>query len=393
MRAMTERRPDMRREIELGLARRALEHYQAGTTDQAPGIMEIPVSAYTDEARYQREVDHLFRAFPQAAALSVELPEPGSYRAVTILDVPILLVRDDDGVARAFVNVCRHRGARLCEDGSGKSRVFACPYHAWVYNRQGNLIGRAGADTFGEIDSCDYGLRRLACEERAGLVWVQLDTDKSLDLDYWLGGFVDELAALRLEEWTIHEQRDLPGPGWKVTMDGYLEAYHHNFVHGQTVGVHTVGNLLVHDTFGPHQRLTFGRKSLPELAEQDEADWQPMQHIRIIHSCFPNLSISGILGGYCLVSQIYPGKDPSQTVTRQTVLVHAHSGGGYDVGAADEFSDMTLRAVRDEDYPIGLSIQGALNSGANTHFLFGRNEIGLQHYHKWVQRLMERKQV
>lgn len=378
-----------RQEVELGLARRALHNLQHGTTDQAAAVMELPVAAYTDAERYRREARRVFHQLPQAAALSAELPAPGDYRAVTIFGVPLLLVRDDDGTARAFLNSCRHRGARLCEDGGGEARVFACPYHAWTYDRKGKLIGRFGADTFGDIDAEEHGLAALPCEEKVGLIWVVLDRRQPLDVDRWLGNFRGELASLRLDEWQIHAQRDIPGPGWKVTMDGYLEAYHHNFVHGQTVGKHTIGNLLVHDTFGPHQRLTFARKSLEQLAKQDEGDWEPMEHIRIIHSCFPNLSISGILGGYCLVSQIYPGKDATSTMTRQTVLVHSPDGGEYDRDAAEEFSAMTLQAVRDEDYPIGFGIQDGVESGANEHFLFGRNEVGLQHYHRSIAHFME----
>lgn len=379
----------MRRDVEMDLVRRALGHALHGTTDQADAVMELPVSAYTDPERYAEESRRIFHQLPQAAALSIELPSPGDFRAVTILGTPLLLVRDDSGRARAFLNVCRHRGARLCEDGCGNARVFACPYHAWTYNRQGDLVGRFGAESFGAIDSAEYGLTELPCEEKVGLIWVVLDPQLSLDVDSWLGDFAGELASLRLQEWQIHAQRDLPGPGWKVTMDGYLEAYHHNFVHGQTVGIHTIGNLLVHDTFGPHQRLTFGRKSLPELAEQEEAQWEPMEHIRIIHSCFPNLSISGILGGYCLFSQIYPGTTPDTTMTRQTVLVHAPDGADYDREAAEQFSVMTLQAVKDEDYPIGFGIQGGVGAGANEHFLFGKNECGLQHYHRWIARFMK----
>lgn len=379
----------MRKHVELELARRALSNLQNGTTDQAHDVMELPVSAYTDEGRYRRETRRLFHQLPQAVALSIELRVPGDYRAVTLFGVPLLLVRDERGTARAFLNVCRHRGARLCEDGRGKARVFACPYHAWAYNREGKLIARFHADTFGDIDTEQYGLTALPCREKAGLIWVVLEPGQSLDVDAWLGDFAAELASLRLHEWQIHAQRDLPGPGWKITMDGYLEAYHHNFVHEQTLGKHTIGNLLVHDTFGPHQRLTFARKSLPQLAQQSEADWQPMKHLRVIHSCFPNLSISGILGGYCLVSQIYPGETATETVTRQTILVHAPDGADYDQAEAEEFSAMAMQAVRDEDYPVGFGIQKGVESGANEHFLFGRNECGLQHYHRWIARFMD----
>ncbi|MDE0841809.1 MAG: hypothetical protein OSA42_06400, partial [Porticoccaceae bacterium] len=177
--------------------------------------------------------------------------------------------------------------------------------------------------------------------------------------------------------------------GWKVTMDGYLEAYHHQLVHRETVGKYTVGNLLVLDTYGPHQRLTFGRKSLGELAEQPHNEWQPMEHIRLIHSGFPNLSISGILGDHCLVSQVFPGKTPTTTITRQTVLVAKKPQTDAEIAATETFSALTLKAVQIEDYGIGFSIQSCLDSHANDHFIFGRNEPAVQNYHRWIERFMK----
>ena len=125
---------------------------------------------------------------------------------------------------------------------------------------------------------------------------------------------------MELDNWHLFETRELEGPGWKAAMDGYLEVYHHDTVHGKTVGQHTIGNLLVHDTYGPHQRLTFGRKNISELEDLKDTNFEGEKFIRLIHSVFPNLSISGILGEHCLVSQVYPTKDFDKTITRQSLL-------------------------------------------------------------------------
>jgi hypothetical protein len=83
-------------------------------------------------------------------------------------------------------------------------------------------------------------------------------------------------------------------------------------VHPNTVGKFTIGNLILHDSYGPHQRLVFGRKSLGELESVPEAQWDSVaeSHMRRIHLCFPNLAISGVLGDHCLVSQVFPGPHP-----------------------------------------------------------------------------------
>ena len=375
----------------ISLARRALDHYKNSTTDQAPSTMPMSVEAYLNMERYQSERDRIFKHLPLALALSIELPEPQSFRALTVMETPVLLVRGEDGEARAFLNVCRHRGAKICEEGTGKARIFSCPYHAWTYNHNGDLVGQYGEDSFGEVDRDVMGLTRLPCAEKSGLVWVVLSPGEEFSIDSWLGSFTNELDTLDLANWHLFEQRLLPGPGWKVTMDGYLEAYHHNLVHTGTVGKHTIGNLLVLDTFGPHQRLTFGRKTLKQLDGVSENDWSPEQHIRLIHSGFPNLSISGILGDHCLVSQIYPGPSPDSTVTQQTILVAKPPTNSKEIEASENFSAMVLQAVQEEDYGIGFSIQSALGSGANREFLFGRNEPAVQNYHNWVSRFMRQE--
>ena len=375
------------------LTKRALAHFRHGTTDQAESTMSMPVAAYADPERYQREVNRLFLHLPLALGLSIEIPTAGNYRAMQVLEVPVLLIRGADGKARAFLNTCRHRGARLCEPGAGSARVITCPYHAWAYNDRGALVTRYAAETFGIVDHAQLGLVELECAERAGLIWVQLTRGEFFDIDDWLGDFAAELESLQLGEWSLYEQRELPGPGWKVALDGYLEAYHHNSLHGKTVGQHTVGNLLVLDTYGPHQRLTFGRRSLGELVDVPEENWDNARHIRLIHNCFPNLSISGILGDHCLVSQVFPGPTPDVTTTRQTVLVHTLPTTPEARAASDTFSAMVLQAVRDEDYPVGLAIQSGIRAGANQAFIFGRNEPAVQNYHRTVARLMDNENI
>lgn len=370
----------------MALARRLLDHHQAGTTDMAPDIMRQTMDAYLDEERWAHEVDKIFRHLPLPMALSLELPEPGDYRAITKVGVPVLIVRGKDRKVRAFINACSHRGAPVCDDGHGHapSGRFSCPYHAWTFNAEGSLVGVFGSKTFGDFDRDTAGLIELFCEEHSGFVWVGLTAGETFDMDEWLGGFAERLQSLDLENWHLYEQREIPGPGWKVTWDGYLEGYHQAAVHPETVGKNTIANLMTHDTYGPHQRFVFGRKSLGELADIPEAEWNPDDHIRLIHSGFPNFSLSGILGGFCLISQVYPGPNPNQTTTIQTVLTAKKPETLEEIAAADEFSEIGRVAIVDEDYALGFQIQEGLAAGGNEYFMFGRNEPTIQHYHNMV---------
>ncbi|HEX2795102.1 MAG TPA: aromatic ring-hydroxylating dioxygenase subunit alpha, partial [Croceicoccus sp.] len=362
-------------------------HYAAGTTDQAPDISDLPVAAYLDEDRFKREFEAIFLRRPQGILLSIEVPEPGDYVARTYLGKPLLVVRGKDGVARVFLNVCRHRGARVCAEGSGSAARFTCPYHAWTYDREGRLIGVSGASTFGEMDKATLGLTELSSQEAAGVIWATLTPGVDTDIDAWLGTMRHQLELLRLRECVVFSQRTIPSPGWKVTMDGYLEAYHHDTVHADTLSKHTIGNLLVHDIHGHHQILTMARRNLPELAELPEAEWQASNYLRRIYCVFPNFQVSGIVGGYFLISQILPGDCATKSVTIQTILTARKPETSEELAAAEAFRDMAYNAVEVEDYPIGFGIQAGLASGANEHFVIGRNEPGLRHYHQTVAAL------
>ena len=378
----------------LGLAKRALEHFINKTTDQAEGIMSNSIEAYVNPERYEKEIERIYKNLPLALCLSSEIPNANSHRAMNVIDTPVLITRAKDMKVRAFLNVCRHRGSQVCEEGSGEKRNFICPYHAWTYNHEGELIGMYGEKTFGEINKEDFGLIELNCEERAGLIWVMLSPEVEFDIDDWLGDFALELETLNLKEWFIYDQREIKGPGWKVALDGYLEAYHHNQLHGDTVGKHTVGNLLVLDTYGPHQRLTFGRKSLKDLIDKPESEWNnPLDNIRLIHSGFPNLSISGVLGDHCLVSQIFPTSSVDRTITRQTILSAKKPETEEEIQKSNDFSQMVLQAVEDEDYKMGLQIQSTISEMKNHNFVYGRNEPAVQNYHNWIEKFMNQKDI
>ncbi len=371
------------------LTRRVFDLWQDNTTDLAPDVMRQTVDAYLDQPRFEYEVERIFKHLPLALAIGSELPAPDTYKAMEVMGVPVLLTRGADGAARAFLNVCRHRGSPLCEAGSGSAQRLTCPYHAWSYDTAGDLVGMFGAHTFGDVDRDHLSLTPLACAEKAGFVFACLTPGVTFDIDTFLGDFTPYIAALDLDQWYIFEQRTLDGPGWKVAWDGYLEGYHQERLHPKTVGLNTIGNLMAHDTWGPHQRIVFGRKSLPKLVDQPEEEWDLDEHIRLIHSIFPNVSISGILGDYCLVSQLFPGSTVDTSLTIQTVLCRHEPSTDEERETAEQFSALVLQAVRDEDYWVGFQIQNALKSGATAEVLFGRNEPSLQHYHHAVERYAE----
>ena len=142
----------MSREQLVRIARRGVEHNKAGTQDQMPGILEVPVGNYFEPERWKREMDRVFGRVPLVVGASSEFTEAGAYRSLWIGDTPILISRGDDGELRAFVNMCSHRGAVVTEEGEGVTRRHSCPYHAWVYDTKGDLVGVLDAGALRVVD-------------------------------------------------------------------------------------------------------------------------------------------------------------------------------------------------------------------------------------------------
>ena len=119
----------------------------------------------------------LFRDLPMADPEVNEDTIPGEtphdYVVRDVLGTSVLLTRDATGEAHAFLNYCRHRGARPAA-GCGSARRFTCPYHAWTYDSRGTLVGLPGAEGFDELDRSEHGLVELPSQERHGFVWVVL---------------------------------------------------------------------------------------------------------------------------------------------------------------------------------------------------------------------------
>lgn len=371
----------------VAMARRALDHLERGTTDQAAEVVPVPASEYADPDVWRHEVDVLFGRVPLAVALSIELPRSNDYKAMDVAGRPVLVVRGDDGVVRSYLNVCRHRGAKVCATGAGNTRRFTCPYHAWVYDDRGSLVGIYGAATFGDVDRAARGLVELPTEERCGIVWTVLDPAVALDLDDWLGDFAAQLDALELQDWHLHDQSSLDGPNWKVAYDGYLEGYHLQALHPHSVGNDTISNLMVVDTFGPHQRILFATSTLGELRDQPEEAWDLPAHCAPVYTIFPNVSIAGGWHHNGLVSTIYPTGSQWSSTTVQTIITRRPPETTLERAQLRHYTGLMRRTVRDEDYVIGADIDVGLRCGANRELLLGRNELTLQHFHAWVGRL------
>ncbi len=370
------------------MARRNMAHAKAGTVDRAPDVHRVSASAYVDPERWRAEMDRIFGRLPIVAAFSSELREPGSYRALSIGDVPVLVTRGPEGGIRAFLNACSHRGLPIVEEGSGSAARFTCPYHAWAYDRAGKLLGIYKANDFGEIDKTRHGLQPLPVVERAGLVWVVLRPEVAIDFDLFFAGYDRVLEALGLGDTTFAGRQEVEGPNWKIAYDGYLDLYHLPILHRDTFGPDFPNDAL-YDAFGPHQRVSGPNPQLIRLEDRPEEEWSLEAITLGIWTIFPHISVAKFDadGPLYMISQLLPSASPGASRTIQNFLA---------VGPVSEARQKTIDdqmqflfgVVRDEDYATGLKIQRALGTGLTRDVLFGRNEWGGQRFHRWVDALL-----
>lgn len=372
----------------LDLMERLVRLYKAGSTDLAPEQMREPVANYLDRDLWQREMTEVFHKVPIPVGLSAELPRAGDYKSLKVAGRSILLTRGRDGVLNAMMNVCRHRGMQLVPEGCGSARRFTCLYHAWSYGTDGKLLGVQAEDTFGPVDRDEFGLVRLECGERAGVMFVGLTPGLLFNLDEWLGDVLPELELLHLEDTVPFSTRYLDGPNWKVTADGYLESYHFASLHPQSVALTDFSNLAAFDAYGPHQRNTFGLKPLADAAELPREEWDPVECLGVTYWIFPGLAIAGGWRQHTAVSIMLPGPDWGSSITQQTLLMRHEPRDDAERMIAQASSDFFYNAVRDEDYTAQQQVQEGLPSVAGESQLFGRNEPGVQHFHRSLAELM-----
>jgi len=197
------------------------------------GAVALEPRLYVDPEIVALEQRAVFERTWQLAGHVADLAGPGTYLTTNVGDQPILVVRDEDGVLRAFRNVCRHRGSRLLAGSGQCSKAIRCRYHGWTYRLDGRLIGVPEHRTIEGLDKSRLGLHQVRAEEFCGLLFVNLDPSAA-PLGELLADLRPRLAPYRLAEL----ERFGPGSGgsvqpanWKVVAENYMEGYHIPIAH------------------------------------------------------------------------------------------------------------------------------------------------------------------
>ncbi len=380
--------------LEIGdVAETLLDYVEHNRTFQSNKITTVPAKAYTDPDQWAREMDLIFKRVPLMLALSCELPEPGSYKAMDAMGLPVLITRDKQGNAHAFLNVCAHRGAPVANDGHGKCARFTCKYHSWTYGLDGKLLAVADREKFGDIDKSTRGLRELPCDERSGMIFAVLTPDEQVDFDGFFAGMLDDFEAWGLKDWSFLGSRVIEGANWKIAFDGYLEGYHFSSLHPNTIHPRTPSNVTHYESYGPHLRIGFPQVSIAQLRDVPRTEWSSQENkgFDFVRILFPNIS-AFLAPEIAQIAQLFPGPTPDKN---RTVLLYVRKDPPRDEADKAQLEEMItfLRDVTyNEDYIIGLEVQKGLQSGALDSIVLGKNERGNQFFHETVDWYLNGKQ-
>ncbi|MEC9345374.1 MAG: aromatic ring-hydroxylating dioxygenase subunit alpha [Pseudomonadota bacterium] len=358
-------------------------YYETDSTCLWPTEMHYPSKTYVDpeHARREREV---MQRFPIIVGHGSRIPGPGDFLTDDTTGKPLLIVRQDDGSVRAFLNICRHRGARLCDEASGRSRQFVCPYHAWTYRSDGSLRAIPRSEGFSGIEQGGSGLFEMPVEERHGLLWVVPVYGASIDVAAYLGPLDEEIASYGISDMVLERDELLTFDiNWKYVIDGFCEVYHFARLHRNSIAPHVHGTHSPYEAFGRHGRMVVVRRTFDPIAARG-ADGMSREEVlstlAMTYQLFPN-SVIVWQGDHFECWTSYPGATPDKCTIRIQSITTPEQASDAMKPRWDRNWEIMIRTVVTEDWAVSRTIQDSIPSLPDGTIVFGRNEPGMQHFH------------
>lgn len=205
----------------------AFEAISRGFDANPSRTMSLNKDAYVRPDWFNADLQAIFARSWQWVCHVEKLRNPGDYLAVSVAGHPIAVVRDREGKLRAFYNVCKHRAHHLLE-GAGNTTRIMCPYHAWTYKLDGQLVRAPHTETLEDFNAKDICLDQVQVEEFCGFIYVNLDpsaaslVSQSGDLETEIRHWAPDIDQLTFARRLTYEIKS----NWKNVIDNFLECYH-----------------------------------------------------------------------------------------------------------------------------------------------------------------------
>jgi len=297
----------------------------------------IPTDWYLDPAVLRAERAHVFAPHWHYVGSAAAVAEPGSYLAVELGDLPVVVTRDPDGALHALANVCRHRGSVIAE-GCGRRKTLQCRYHGWTYDLDGRLRNAPGVD----LDADQGRLPRLAAGTVGDLLFVTANRDAP-PIGEVMAPWTDLARSVSgVDVDRLERRRSIPrriAANWKVVAENFLECYHCPLIHGDTLPGYGGDDYIVVE----HEHIETHR------LDRDRFTWA---------SLFPNTQIScyGAQGAVVARQLVPVGVDA-------TVATLDYWFAPERTAAEEEETVAWFERVIDEDVPLCESVQRGIASG------------------------------
>jgi phenylpropionate dioxygenase-like ring-hydroxylating dioxygenase large terminal subunit len=365
-------------------------HLKNGTTDTVTRSSSKTSEYYLCLDQFQKEKRFLFQGLPLPVALSAQIPKPDDWITLEDYRIPLILNRDSNGKVHAFSNRCRHRGSKVLLESKGRGRCFSCPYHAWTYNQEGQLVGIPHSKGFPDLSHSELGLVSFPIVESNGILWLQYDSGTSqvkfeTELNHHLEGVEGDLAGLHLDQTQCVEIVEFTcKANWKILVEAFLEGYHIPMAHRKTLAPGVIDNLFIQDALGRHSRSFYPLKKIQKMIEDPVAPIEKiMAGVSIIYHLFPNTLLA--VEPFQFSSLHFIPIDISSTLVRMTILANPLSQ--RDPEKFEKERNL-LKAGVQEDLKMGEAIQSNLDSGQNFEVHFGLFEGMITHFHSVLDGLL-----
>ena len=188
------------------------------------GSQSLPRQFYTSETVYKMDIQHYWNHSWIWVGHINQIPNVGDFFLFDYGYESVIIARDKNDSVNAFLNVCRHRGSRVCIEKSGNTRVFVCPYHAWTYELNGSL--RAAREMEDNFNTAEYSLRKVNLRIFHGLIFICV-ADNPPNIDEGLLQLEPLVEPFEFENLKIVHSANYPvAANWKLALENYMECYH-----------------------------------------------------------------------------------------------------------------------------------------------------------------------
>lgn len=366
---------------------------------QVPKLPLVPRARYVDEDFLKAEIEHVFKKSWLLLSHISEFEKEGSYKLFDLPFLgPVIIIRDREGLIRAFLNSCPHRGATVLKETEGCRKLMTCQYHGWTYDLQGRLVGVTSPSSFPDLNIADYSLPKIHCELWGGFIFINFH-DAPSPLIEWLGAAavvndqVEDIPdkPLRLlfrKSWNLD-------CNWKLIHENFNEGYHIDYVHGPSIKdwvdqtklsfeLYDNGFFTQYNYYRPKKELvwesapqTVGAPIMPSMEGRNEFD---VRHAAI--QLFPNALLVTAKQAFH-TTQALP---LSVNRCRFTVATYVRDWEDAPRPAAWDAVEAGVTEVVLEDIDLMACVQRSVEAIPDKHMPLGGYEIPLFHINAAIDR-------